>query len=173
METDAMNGLYEGCSSILERETALLREIEALQKLVWDAVVSREWTDFEAHIGTLNDFSAEFDALEAERTEILAEFQENAPFSAHQAEETRFYALVAQFPDAQRASLTNKYRELKAETLRVRISNDALLAYLAEARATVTGFLEAAFPDRKGRVYSRQGSAVPADMRSMVLNHRF
>jgi hypothetical protein len=178
MEADVMNTLYEEWSSILGRECGLLREIEALQKLVWDAVASREWTDFEAHIAHLNDFSAEFDVLEAERTGILTEFQENvyAPYtslSANNGEETRFYSLVAQFPDTQRAELTSRYRELKQETLRVRISNDALLTYLAEAKATVTGFLEAAFPDRRGRVYSRSGAAVPADMRSMVLNHRF
>jgi hypothetical protein len=173
METDVMNGLYEGCSSILERETYLLREIESMQKLVWDAVISREWTDFEAHMARLNDFSVEFEALETERVEILAKFQGNVPQGQNYGEETRFYALVSGFPDAERAELTNKYRDLKKETIRVRISNDTLLTYLAGAKATVTGFLEAAFPDRKGRVYSRRGTAVPADMRSMVLNHRF
>ncbi|GHV48796.1 hypothetical protein AGMMS49546_39530 [Spirochaetia bacterium] len=173
METDVMKGLYEGCSSILERETGMLREIESLQKLVWDAVISREWTDFEAHISRLNDFSAEFEVLEAERAEILAEFQEKAPLAPNHGEETRFYILVSRFPDAQRTELTNKYRELKKETIKVRISNDTLLSYLAGAKATVAGFLEAAFPDRKGRLYSRRGTAIPADMRSMVLNHRF
>ncbi|GHT58643.1 hypothetical protein FACS1894109_13210 [Spirochaetia bacterium] len=174
MEMDAMNGLYEGCSSILERECGLLRELESLQKLVWDAVTSREWTDFEAHISRLNNFSAEFNVLEAERMKILAEFQGNVPNAPHASgEETRFYAMVSQFPDAERNELTKRYRELKSETLRVRISNDSLLTYLAEAKSTVAGFLEAAFPDRRGRVYSRSGAAVPADMRSMVLNHQF
>ena len=31
-------------------------------------------------------------------------------------------------------------------------------------------FLEAAFPDRRGKLYSRRGTAVPAEMRSLVLD---
>ena len=58
------------------------------------------------------------------------------------------------------------------ETFKIRLTNDTLLRYLNEARATAAAFLEAAFPDLKGRLYSRRGTQVPADMRSMVLNQR-
>jgi hypothetical protein len=44
------------------------------------------------------------------------------------------------------------------------------MTYLNEARLLVAGFLDAAFPDRKGKIYSRRGVQVQADMRSMVLN---
>jgi hypothetical protein len=149
MEADLMSGLYGSLSSILERETALLREVESRQKLVWNAVISREWTDFEAHNQRLNEAGAEFDALETKREALLAEFHDNMP---NDEAETRFYTLASLFPEAQRRELTGLYRTLKQETIRVKISNDTLLTYLAEAKSTVAGFLEAAFPDRKGRV---------------------
>jgi hypothetical protein len=52
------------------------------------------------------------------------------------------------------------------------LENDALTHYLDGARAVVADFLEAAFPDRHGKIYSRQGTRIHADMRSMVLNRQ-
>jgi hypothetical protein len=48
-----------------------------------------------------------------------------------------------------------------------------LAHYLRQAHALVSDFLDAAFPDRKGRFYTRQGTPRAADMRSMVLDRQF
>jgi hypothetical protein len=163
-----MTELCEKCSFILIRETELMKQIASLQSEVWNAVINRVWTDFEAQIRAINTLSAEFDALESEREALLPAFyHDNNRFDAG------FYALVAEFPDELRNKLTEVFRELKMETIRVRISNDNLLSYLTEMKATITGFLEMAFPDRMGRLYSRQGTQIPQDMRSMVLNQHY
>jgi hypothetical protein len=170
--------IYEACSQVLGRETELLCGIEAAQKQVWDAVINREWTDFEALLSMMDRIGVELGGLEEERERIIHELAEPlvppAPGSfAEPLAPGSFYRLISGLPEAERKELTGLYRELKMAGIRVRIANENLLSYIAEVKATMTGFIEAAFPDRKGKVYARNGAVVPADMRSMVLNRSF
>jgi hypothetical protein len=160
--------IYEACSQVLGRETELLCGIEEAQKQVWDAIIKRQWTDFEALMSMMDRIAMELTGLEEERGQIVHSLQQG-----DDDENVRFYRLLSALPEIERKELTGRYRELKMASLRVRIANDNLLIYIAEVKATMAGFIEAAFPDRKGRVYSRSGAVVPADMRSMVLNRSF
>ena len=81
-----------------------------------------------------------------------------------------FYAFAARLPEQERRELSELYRRIKMRTLGVRFANDSLTDYLDETQAVVSGFLEAVFPDRRGKIYSRKGTQVSPDMRSMVLN---
>jgi hypothetical protein len=162
---------------VLGRETELLCGIEAAQKQVWDAVIKREWTDFESLISMMDRIGTELAGLEEERQQVIHKLSDELTGSSGpaggEAENSSFYRLISTLPEPERKELTDLYRQLKMAGLRVRIANDNLLAYLAEVKTTMSGFIEAAFPDRKGRVYSRSGAVVPADMRSMVLNRSF
>ncbi|MDR2069433.1 MAG: flagellar protein FlgN [Spirochaetaceae bacterium] len=161
---------YKAGIDILERETAVLREIAALQDSLRTAVMNRDWTDFESLLESLQEYGAQFEGLESERVCFFSAFGETSPGADEKA---GFYALTTRLPKAERTALTAAYRTLKMETLRMRLINNSLMEYLSEARTAVAAFLEAAFPDRKGRLYSRRGVQRPADMRSMVLNHSF
>jgi hypothetical protein len=157
--------VFEQCKDILLKESELIQRIAALQKLIYDAVVNREWTDFEAHFNVLGGLGEEFAALENIREELFAKDQEG--------EKPSFYALAARLPREQRKEITDIYRNLKLETLKVRMSGETLMGYVAGARATMTGFFEVAFPGRGGKIYSPHGVPVSHDMRSMVLNQSF
>ncbi|MDR0689370.1 MAG: flagellar export chaperone FlgN [Spirochaetaceae bacterium] len=161
---------YKTCVDILKGEIEILEKISFLQDSVRSTVMNRDWTDFESLLGSLQKYGGQFEALEAERVRFFAALGERAPGID---EKTGFYAFAARLPEAERTELTAAYRKLKTETLRMRLHNNSLMEYLNEARTTVAAFLEALFPDRKGRLYSRQGVHRPADMRSMVLNHSF
>jgi hypothetical protein len=168
MKTATESGFSGQFSSVLRRETELLTKIGSLQKQVWDTVLNRVWDDFETLLGHLNVLGNEFEALEQERKGLMTEL------TGDEARETEgFYHLTSRFSGQEGRDLAELYRSLKIETMRVRIANDNLLTYIGEAKTTVTGFLEAAFPDRRGKVYSRRGALIPADMRSMVLNQSF
>jgi hypothetical protein len=160
---------FDQCKDVLLKEIGLLEKITLLQSLVWNAVTTREWTDFEAHIAAINAFGDAFNVLERERQGLLAELPAQAGIGD---EKSRFYALAARFPPDLCNEITAIYRNLKLETLKVRASNEALLNYLAGAKATMTSFLEAVFPDR-GMLYSKGGKQIAQDMRSMVLNRHF
>lgn len=161
---------YERCVLILGREIEVLKKIGALQELTGKAVLNREWTDFEARHQTLNALGFEFEALEAERVELLSKMD---AVGGRGDEKQRFYALISCFSPEPRDELTKLYRTLKLEALRVRITNEALVSCLAGAKTLMTGFLEAVFPERAGRLYTPQGTQAAADLRSVVLNRHF
>jgi hypothetical protein len=135
--------------------------------MVRNAVIAREWADFEGYMDTLNLIGIEFRSLDAEREQLFAVF---ARQSGSNNTGVGFYSLIARFPEEERRELSNLYRKLKIDTLKIGFANDSLTAYIGEARTTLHDFLDAAFPDRKGRIYSNRGTQVPSDMRSMVLN---
>jgi hypothetical protein len=90
-----------------------------------------------------------------------------------QPQEARLYAFASRLPEAERRQFTELYRGLRLRAMRLRAASDALLLYLSEAKNTVDGFIDAAFPERKSKLYSRRGTQIAADMRSMVLNRVF
>ena len=138
-----------------------------MQNLVWEAVKNRDWTDFEGHFDALGKMGEEFSALEDDREGLFTEI--SADLSAYSG----FYTFVAHLPADQRDEITEIYRNLKLEALRIQFSGDALMDYIAGARSTLEGFFEIAFPDRGGKLYTPHGSPVSHDMRSMVLNRCF
>jgi hypothetical protein len=157
--------VFEQCKDILLKESDLVQRIAALQKLIYDAVVNREWTDFEGHFDALSGLGEEFAALEDMRDGLFAKDQGG--------ERPSFYSLAAQLPREQRKEITDIYRKFKIEFLKVRMSGETLMGYIAGARATMAGFFEVAFPGRGGKIYSPHGVPVSHDMRSMVLNQSF
>jgi hypothetical protein len=171
--------LFEKCKDILLREYELVQKAASAQHLTADAVKNREWTDFEGRLSEMGGLEREIAALETEREQLFAEFAAGresssaSDASASGDDKSRFYALTAALPAGQRNELTAMYRALKLEALRLRMANEALASYLAGARAALAGFFEAAFPERGGRIYTRRGTPLSHDMRSMVLNRTF
>jgi hypothetical protein len=154
---------FDKYKGVLLREIELVRHVSALQNSIREAVINRNWTDFESHFSELNGIGDEFSSLESEREQL---------FSGN-GDKEGFYAHIAHFPAKERRELSEIYRNLKLETMRVQISGEAIMDFIAGARATITGFFEIAFPDRGGKLYTPHGRPVSHDMLSMVLNHRF
>jgi hypothetical protein len=168
-EKYAENQIFKACTAILLKEIELLGKIPPLQILIRDALLNREWADYECLMESIGRVGADFELLEAERVVVFAKFAQ----SEDEDEKQRFYAIAAKLPEEQRNELTALYRRLKMETLQIRLANDTLLDYLKETRTVISGILENAYPDRKGKIYSRTGTEREADMKSIVLNRSF
>ena len=158
--------VFDRCREILLKESELVQHIASLQHCIREAVLNRNWTDFEGHFSELGRIKTEFTALENERERLFAGIPAETSDSS-------FYTFAAALPSGQRTELTAIYRSLKLETLRVRISGDALMSYIAEVRTAMAGFFEIAFPGRGGKIYTPYGIQASHDMRSMVLNQVF
>lgn len=154
----------EKVCQILQLQADIMERIGSIQELVKDAVMNREWTDFESMIHTLNEYGDQFQELETERSVTFDKIKEIYE------EDDSFYGITARAPEEKRRKVTGLYRNLKSKTMQVKVSNETLTNYLDSAQTTVDSFFDAACPDRKNRFYSRQGSKVPVDMRSMVIN---
>jgi hypothetical protein len=165
---------FEKCRDILLQESELVQQAAALQQLIRNAVEQREWNDFESHFSAMGNIESRLAALEREREELFAVFASSPGEDSPNLNDDkgRFYAFAARLPLEERNELTAIYRGLKLEALKLRLSNETLMAYLGQMRTTIAGFFELAFPDRGGRIYSPQGLPLPHDMRSMVLNRR-
>jgi hypothetical protein len=156
--------VFEKCKAVLLKECELVRRIASLQNLVYEAVINRDWNGFEANFSKLGKIGEEFTVLEHERERVFAGILTESGVSE------RFYSLTAGLPPEQRNEISEIYRNLKLETLKVKLAGENIMNYIAGARATVAGIFEIAFPDRKGKIYTPYGMPVSHDMRSMVLN---
>jgi hypothetical protein len=81
--------------------------------------------------------------------------------------------MVCHLPETQRNELTGIYRNLKMETLKLRVANEAFMVYLAGVKSTFKEFFDLVFPDRAGKMYTAHGTHLSSDMRSMVVNQSF
>jgi len=159
--------IFEKCKAVLLKECELVRRISSLQNLVYEAVLNRDWSGFEANFSRLSEIGEEFSELEHQRERVFAGILPESDASV------RFYSLTVGLPPEQRGELTEIYRNLKMETLKVKIMGETIMSFVIGAKATVAGFFEVAFPDRKGKIYTPYGMPVSQDMRSMVLNRSF
>ncbi|MDR1507769.1 MAG: hypothetical protein LBI67_11765 [Treponema sp.] len=163
------NPVSGACMAVLRGEIELLDKIPPLQSLVRDAVINREWGEYELYLESIGKIGADFEFLEAERDRL---FSQLAPDEGG-SEKPRFYAISVRLPEGERNELTDLYRNLKMRALQIRLANDTLMEYIKETRNAISGMLESAYPDRKGKIYSRDGVEREADMKSVVLNHSF
>ena len=177
---------FENCVSALTGEIELLRKISAAQDRVRQAVMKREWADFDEKVAEVHRMGEEFALLDNDRARLLsvlanrdtkgdASGKNRASDKNHSPtlEEKPFYALIMQLPMEQGRELSRLYRELKMETLKLRAMNESFMAYLNEAKTMAAAYLEAVCPARGGKLYTRRGRRVSQDLRSMVFNNHF
>ncbi len=152
------------CTDVLRQEIALLGRIAGTQEIVRNAAFARDWKDMDSLFARLGDYGREFEILERERLRVFSELGGGG------TERVPFYALTARLDEPTRRELSDLYRRLKLDLLKVRLANESLGSYLQEARSTISEFMAAAFPDRKGNLYSKRGIRVESEMRSLVLD---
>jgi len=151
---------YNRCVAVLNGEIEILKKISAVQGKVRQAVMSREWADFDENDKELNSLSVEFERLEDERATLFPEG-------------TAFYDAILELPMEERMELSRLYRELKTETLKMRSINETFMVYLNEAKNLAAAYLEAVCPARGGKLYTRKGCKVSQDLRSIVVNNHY
>ena len=169
--------IYEKCRDILLRECEFLQEAAVMQEKIRLAVINKEWTGFEDNLNTMNEIEEKITALENEREHLFTVFytlvKPNSTKPEPQDAKERFYAIASHLPDNQRKDLTEIYRSLKMQTIKLRMANDTFMTYLEGIKSTLKEFFDLAFPDRSGKMYTPQGTHFSHDMRSMVLNQSF
>jgi len=160
---------FENCVSVLSGEIELLKKISSAQSMVRQAVLNKEWADFDEKTAEVNRLGEEFALLEDQRIELFSALTRLKGGT----DETPFYALIIKLPAEENRELSRLYRELKTETLKMRGINESLLIYLHEAKTMAAAYIEAVCPARGGKLYTRRGSRVSQDLKSMVFNDHF
>ena len=188
---------------LMRIQTELMDQIAGVQDSIKNAVMNRQWDDFEILVESMQDYSARFEELDAERAKLFAQMtavplvsdtraaavplvsdmpaaavplvsdMPAAAASTARPPEARLYAFASRLPETERRQFADLYRGLRLRAMKLRVASDSLLLYLDEAKTTVDGFVNAAFPERKSKLYSRRGMQIATDMRCMVLNRVF
>ena len=167
---------FDSCVSVFNREIELLKSIFAAQEEVRQCVLSREWVDFDEKTEEVRRLGEEFALLEEERAQLFSLLlgkEDNSGKGDHSSESQPFYALISGLSLDEQRELSRLYRELKMETLKMRALNDNFLAYLNEAKAMAAAYIEAVYPARGGKLYTRKGRKVSQDLKSIVINSQF
>jgi len=168
--------IYEKCRDILLQECELIQSAVVEQEKIRQAVTNREWTVFEDHLGAMNSIESKIETLEREREQLFIVFKKlihQQSFSENLDAKGQFYALVILLPEGQRNELTSIYRSLKIEAIKLRMANESLFAYLSGIKSTLKDFFDLAFPERGGKMYTKDGMHFSNDMQSIFLNRSF
>jgi len=150
-------------------EISALKEAASLQRSVQNAVLKREWRDFERFIKELNEVSLRLQVLETERLALFRDIGDSGDKNGS----LWFYRFACGLPREEREALTALYRTLKMECARLRFSAKAWTEYLQEIKEINDGLLDAVFPERKAKLYGRSGAVKSAGIRSAVLDKKF
>jgi len=153
---------YEKCRDILFEQLDLVRRIGALQDRVYREAVGQDWAGIEEHFAVLDGYGRELAAVEERREKAFPDDGGRG-----------FYFLAARLAEPGRRELSDLYRKLKLEMLRVKAGGEALTGFIAASRAALTALFQAAFPSGPGKTYSPQGTQASGDLRSMVVNQSF
>jgi len=151
---------YELCVPILSGEIDLLKKISTVQGKVRQAVISRDWMNFDENNRELDLLGEEFARLENEREGLFPSVTGKP-----------FYAVLTDLPVEESRELSRLYRELKMQTLKMRATNETFLVYLNEAKALAAAYIETVCPARGGKLYTRKGRKASQDLKSIILNN--
>jgi hypothetical protein len=168
--------IYEKCRDILLQECELIQNAVNEQEKIRHAVSNREWTVFEDHLSVMNSIENKIASLEKEREQLFIVFKtliHQQSFSENLDSKGQFFALVSLLPDNQREELSSIYLSLKQEAVKLRMANEMLFAYLSGIKSTLKEFFDLAFPERGGKMYTKEGMHFSNDMHSMLLNRSF
>jgi hypothetical protein len=161
-----MDTKYLQCIEIFESELTVLYEIAAKQQLVRDAVINKRWADFQALEGSVLEAGAALSSLETRRRELFG--------GAHTAQGHDFYTFIENMENgAERERLSGLYRDLKSLSAKIRFENAGVSDYIESETKVVMLFLDAAFPEKRGKIYSPLGTTRNPDMRSIIVDGEF
>jgi hypothetical protein len=147
-------------TALFRAQIDVLKKASLVQRAAEAAVYEKKWSDFGFAVGELNELKAKLESLEAERCALFPDDKD-------------FYSYSSQLPRKEREDIGEWYRALKMEAAKFRFAGAAFHSYLNAMSAVTRGFLDAAFPDRRGSLYGKNGAVKSGDMRRIVLDKQF
>lgn len=150
----------------MEREARLLERYADLEEKLPASYRNREWAEVEAFVGELVQAARHIEEAEARRE---ASFQAlKAAF--HLGEDEGFRSLARKLPAEERESLAAGFRSLKAAVVRVKCASSRMNHYFQAVSESIDAILSELLPQRRGRIYSRQGKAREAVGSSLIID---
>jgi hypothetical protein len=152
---------------LLGKEISVLNNLYVCQKRMYETVLTRDWIALQKEFMLSGKMSETFQNLEEQRASLLRSC--NPELDATKD----FYHITTNFPEPSRTRINVLFREMKKQLLLSKTENDVLNTYVANARTVVAGMIDSVVPERRNRIYTRQGSLMPGKVESLVVNRSF
>ncbi len=150
--------LVDGLRAGMEREADLFTRLGARMDLLRDSFAGKNWTE---SLTIAQEFEASAREIERADIERDAAFEILKSGLGARLEES-FSAVLMRLPEDQRAGLDESWRKLRTSVFRLKTVTGRL-RYSAETLAEAfNGVIEGIFPHRRGRIYTRHGTASKA-----------
>jgi uncharacterized protein (DUF2267 family) len=147
----------------IDRESELFAALGQDVQRLRDGFHEKSWGPSLAIADGIQRSSRAVEEADAARDEAFARVREALGLP----EETTLSAVLPAVPDLLRSQMEESWRTLRMAVVRLKTATGRM-RYSAETLAsTLNGILEMAFPYRKGRIYSRQGT--PTSVSGAVL----
>jgi hypothetical protein len=139
----------------MDRETALFTELGLEMEKLRDSFQAKHWITGLAVTERIQGCAARIEQAESAREAAFRSLRDGLGGG----EEAALSAVLPRLPESSRTDLERSWRDLRASVVRLKTASGRL-RYAADALGgTLTKLLEAVFPQRKGRIYSRKGTA--------------
>ena len=139
----------------MDRETALFGELGAEVEKLKDSFQAKQWIPGLAVAERIQGFAARIEQAETDRETAFRSLREQLG----KDDGSGFSALLPRLPEDCRGELEQSWRGLRASVVRLKTASGRLRYAADVLGGTLTRMLEAVFPQRRGRIYSRRGTA--------------
>jgi hypothetical protein len=147
--------LAEALKARMERQAELFLVMEQEVDRLRDSVQLKKWTQALITAQGLEQFAVKVEEADMARDQAFEALCGNLGL----VNDTVFAALLSRLGPGERSMLEKSWRGLRVSVVRLGTASNRL-RYFAEALGgTLKRVLEEVFPHRRGRIYSRQGTA--------------
>jgi hypothetical protein len=147
--------LVETLDEHMRSECALFVQLGRAIESLRETFQKKEWGPSLATAEAIQRSARSIEEADGERDASFVRLREELEMPL----ETAFSAILPALPDAERELLETSWRDLRMAVIRLKTSTGRM-RYAAEALSqTLNRILDEAFPYRKGKIYSRRGTA--------------
>ena len=159
--------LVSKLETVLEKQIALLTDLYACQKRLYESVLVRDWEQLQKELALSSGMAEAFKELDDTRLAVLGEIAPDI------GAENGFYRITALLDESDKTVVNSRYREMKRLLLLSKTENDVFTTYIINAKTLLAGMLDTVISGRKSKIYTRNGALASTNVESVVLNRSF
>ena len=152
--------------ALMGKEILLLNEFEQTEQMVRQYIRESDWGKLNTTLKMIDSLSDSIDEVEEQRHSVYQKLRS----LVGEGPNTNFYQVVVHLDPETREECASLYRGLKMAVIKIQGITWSIDAHIRAVSNTIGSFLDEVFPHRKGRMYSKQGTAKVGDTGPMVVN---
>ena len=162
----SIESLKEELDQVMEQEIILLELFCKKEEEIKSFILRNEWAGLERVLKEFQPITEEIDLLEKVRNDLFIALKVNLG----EKSDAGFYQTIVHFSPVEREKSAELYRKLKRLVLKIQGITWSIDAHVRSVTGMMYKILNEHFPHRKGKIYSRRGSAKSAENCPMVVN---